>query len=115
MQSSPNSLNLAKDNRSMRRLLSVVFLVIIYACHKTFGAVMDGMITSIPPDGDLTKIILSEGFVVPRQTRYFGLKNLDNFLALYVGVFTPAIAGFDVIGRLQILGGYCTDVYDLDD
>lgn len=88
----------------IRAFHGLPFLIIIYCCYRTFGTVIDAMISSIPSDGDLTKLILYEGLVIPRQTKFFGLKGLDDFLALYVGVFTPAIADFDPVGRLQAVG-----------
>jgi hypothetical protein len=51
-----------------------------------------------------TKVDLGNGVVTSMSPRYFGIPGLDGFISMYAAFMTPALGGFDPVGRLQLMG-----------
>ncbi|CZR66056.1 uncharacterized protein PAC_15957 [Phialocephala subalpina] len=87
-----------EESKLLRALYALPLLFVLYGCHRTMGATLDALVIPRTAAGTLS---LGPELVVPLHTKFFGTKGLDNFVAEYVSIFTPAIGNFDVVGRLQ--------------
>ncbi|KAF8855683.1 FAD/NAD(P)-binding domain-containing protein [Acephala macrosclerotiorum] len=86
------------ESKLLRALYALPLLFVLYGCHRTMGATLDALAVPRTTAGMLS---LGPGLVVPIFRKYFGIVGIDNFIAKYVSIFTPAIGNFDIIGRLQ--------------
>jgi hypothetical protein len=88
-----------KEKKWKRALWALPFLAMLYGCHLTMGVSI--MRLSMTKGGG--RMTMGNGIETGLWTRYFGQKALDKFIELYVAFFTPAIGGFDPVGRLQMI------------
>lgn len=86
------------ESKLLRAIYALPLLFILYGCHRTMGATIDALVVPRTEAGTLS---LGPRLIVPVFRKFFGIGGIDNFIAKYVSIFTPAIGNFDSIGRLQ--------------
>jgi hypothetical protein len=85
-----------------RALYGLPILAFLFLARRTFSPGLDAL-PSNPSGRAESPHKLADGLLVPMQLVYSGSKSLDAFLVLYAAVFTPAIGGFDIAGRMQLI------------
>jgi hypothetical protein len=89
-----------KEKKWVRALYALPLLAIVYGCHRTMGETIKNLISLTAEPGFVN---LGNGVVASWAKKFFGIAAVDNILAKYVALFTPAIGGFDVAGRMQAI------------
>jgi hypothetical protein len=88
-----------KEKKWKRALWALPLLGLLYGCHLTMGV----SITRLTMTKGGGRMTMGNGVETGLWTHFFGLKGLDYFIELYVAFFTPAIGGFDPLGKLQLI------------
>lgn len=91
------------ESKLLRALYALPLLAILYGCAKTMGPALGPALPLLKGATIAGEVALGDGQVVPLFTRYFGLKGLDDFIAIYVAAFTPSIGGQDPASRMQMI------------
>ncbi len=84
----------------MRVLCALPLLPVTYVCHRTMGK---AIATLVVEKGIPGTIPLGNGALTSLCTKYHAINGVDNSIARYVGLFTPPIAQFDPVGRMQAI------------
>jgi hypothetical protein len=88
------------EKKWVRALYALPILAFLYGAQKTMAPTLDG----IPKvEGGISSTLDLGGQVVPLCLKYTGHKAVDDFLALYAGIFTPSIGGQDPASRMQMI------------
>lgn len=90
-------------SKFLRALYALPLLVILYGCAKTMGPSLGPALPLLGVASKAGEVALGDGRVVPLFTRYFGIKSVDEFIAIYVAAFTPSIGGQDPASRFQMI------------
>jgi hypothetical protein len=92
------STSLAKSPKSesifFRILLALPLLGLFLSSRKVLGANVSHYLPVLE-EAAKTGWIDDGGNLIPLRTTYSGVKGLDGFLSIFVGFFTPALAGLD--------------------
>lgn len=91
------------ESKLLRALYALPLLAILYCCSKTMGSALGPVLPLLESASRAGEIALGDGRVVPLFTRYFGLKSIDDIVAVYVAAFTPSIGGQDPASRMQMI------------
>lgn len=89
-----------KESKLIRALYALPLLFIAYGCHQSMGATIGSLVGAVTEPGTID---LGAGIIAPLVSKFFGIASLDNFISKYVAFFTPAIGGFDPVGRMQAI------------
>lgn len=89
-----------KEKKWVRALYALPLLAIVYGCHRTMGETVKNLVPLTAAPGLLN---LGNGVVTTWATKFFGIAAVDKILSKYVALFTPAIGGFDVAGRMHAI------------
>ncbi len=100
MPRNPESKAAEKETRWVRALYAVPLLPIVYVCHKTMGTATTTLVVEKGLPGTIS---LGNGEVVSLCTKFYGINGFDNFISIFVGLFTVLIGGFDPVGKMQAI------------
>lgn len=92
-----------KEKKWVRALYALPILAAVYGAQKTMGVTVEQLIPIIKTSIAAGKIDLGAGLVVPLFKQYFGIKGLDQFVAIFVAFFTPIIGNFDIASRTHAI------------
>ncbi|KAF4635287.1 hypothetical protein G7Y89_g2803 [Cudoniella acicularis] len=90
-----------KENKWIRALYALPLLLVVYGAQKTIGGVLERIIPTLIAAAKTGEIVLGNGDIVPLDRKFFGVGAIDKFLSILVSFFTPALGGFDPLGKLQ--------------
>ncbi|CZS93669.1 uncharacterized protein RAG0_03844 [Rhynchosporium agropyri] len=87
-----------KESPLIRALWALPLLGITYICQKTMWQTVGNLTFLASKAGSLN---LGNGVVIPTVSRFVRFSAIDNVLAKFVALFTPAITGLDPVGKMQ--------------
>lgn len=91
------------ENKLIRALYALPLLFFFFACTKTMGPTLAVAAQSLGSAREFRELVLDNAQVVPLRASFFGIESIDNFIAVYVAVFTPSIGGQDPASRMQMI------------
>lgn len=91
------------ESKLLRALYALPILLVLYGASQTMGVTVQRAIPVLVKARETGEVALGNGDVASLWSKFFGIKGLDDIIAIYVAFFTPAIGGFDVVGRMQAL------------
>jgi hypothetical protein len=99
----PNSGVGKHEQKWIRALHALPLLFVLYGCSQTMGPSMRKSVPTLINAVKTGVFELGSGEVVSLCTKFFGIKSLDNLIAVYVAAFTPCIGGSDTASRMQMI------------
>jgi hypothetical protein len=91
------------EKKWVRSLYALPLLGVLYACHRTMGASLAQTFGHLATAKATGMINLDDGNAIPLLTKYSGVKSFDDFVSIFVAVFTPSIGGLDPESRSQMI------------
>ncbi|TVY84856.1 hypothetical protein LSUE1_G001301 [Lachnellula suecica] len=84
-----------KEKKWVRALYALPILAAVYGAQKTMGVTVEIMTPMLQTAVKEGKIDSGNGVVAPLHKQFFGVKGLDDFMAIFVAFFTPILGNFD--------------------
>jgi hypothetical protein len=91
------------ESKLVRAIYAMPILFTYYGCTQTMGQSLPKVLPSLKRASEIGELVLGNGTLTSLWTRFFGIKSLDNFIAIYVAAFTPSIGGLDSGSRMQMI------------
>lgn len=91
------------ENRFVRAIYALPILLVLYWFGSMVHVAADAVAPLLARASQTGEIPLSNGPVIPLLQRYFGLKSVDEFLSVYVALYTPALGGFDIVSQMRTI------------
>lgn len=91
------------EPRWLRALRALPLLAVLVVSLRTFGVVVDNMLSLLRSHAQSHNFIAGIDHVIPMNTSYLGIPGIDRVLRILVGAMIPVFDNVDPLGQLQAI------------